>query len=74
LLLVSINFAHTFITNLSRAGVNPKIAQSLARHYSIVLTMDHDTHLLVDDNPRALELLPNTDSSQPQALRATGTE
>lgn len=65
---------HTFITNLSRAGVNPKIAQSLARHSSIVLTMDHYTHLRVDEDRRALELLPNTDGLQPQALRVTGTE
>src|SRR5687768_16923047 len=65
---------HTFITNLSRAGVNPKIAQSLARHTSIVLTMDHYTHLRVDDGRRALELLSSTDSPQPNTLRAAGTE
>ena len=53
---------HTFITNLSRAGVNPKIAQSLARHSSIVLTMDHYTHLRVDDDRRALEALPSNEA------------
>ncbi len=36
---------HTFITNLCRAGVSPKIAQSLARHSTIRLTMDLYTHL-----------------------------
>ena len=65
---------HTFITNLSRAGVNPKTAQSLARHSSIVLTMDHYTHLRVDDDRRALELLPRIDAPQLQELPATGTD
>lgn len=69
---------HTFITSLSRAGVNPKVAQSLARHSSIVLTMDHYTHLRVDDDRRALEALPfgraASPNASPNALHATGTE
>ena len=35
---------HTFITNLCPAGVSPKIAQSLARHSTITLTMDVYAH------------------------------
>ena len=35
---------HTFITNLCRAGVAPKVAQSLARHSTITLTMDVYSH------------------------------
>ena len=31
---------HQFLTNLQRAGVHPKIAQALARHSTITLTMD----------------------------------
>jgi integrase len=31
---------HTFITNLRDAGVDPKVAQKLARHSDIRLTMD----------------------------------
>jgi integrase len=31
---------HTFISNLTRGGVSPKVAQSLAKHGSIGLTMD----------------------------------
>jgi hypothetical protein len=32
---------HTFITRLARSGVAPAVAKSLARHSTIVLTMDH---------------------------------
>jgi hypothetical protein len=31
---------HTYISNLASAGVHPKIAQALARHSTITLTMD----------------------------------
>lgn len=34
-----------FITDLARAGVNPKMAQKLARHSSMDLTMNFYTHL-----------------------------
>ena len=37
---------HTFITRLTRSGVSPKTAQSLARHSTITLTMDRYTHVL----------------------------
>ena len=36
---------HTFITGLVTGGVNPKVAQTLARHSVITLTMDRYTHL-----------------------------
>jgi integrase len=36
---------HTFITNLVRAGVPPKFAQTLARHGSITPTMDRYYHV-----------------------------
>lgn len=35
---------HTFITNLSLNGVDPKTAQTLARHSSMELTMRTYTH------------------------------
>ena len=35
---------HTFITNLARGGVHPKVAQALARHSTITLTMDRYSH------------------------------
>ena len=39
----------TFITNLSRAGVSPKMAQTLARHSDINLTMNVYTMVNVSD-------------------------
>jgi len=49
---------HQFISNLAAAGVHPKVAQQLARHSSITLTMDRYTHLSVADVAGALEELP----------------
>ena len=49
---------HTFISNLSKSGVSPKIAQSLARHSTIGLTMDTYTHIGLYDERNALESLP----------------
>ncbi len=48
----------TFITNLSRAGVTPKTAQSLARHSDINLTMNTYTMLGVHDQAAGVEALP----------------
>jgi len=48
----------TFITNLSLAGVSPKMAQSLARHSDINLTMNVYTMLNVSDQAAAVESLP----------------
>ncbi len=57
----------TFITNLSRAGVSPKTAQTLARHSDINLTMNVYTTLGVLDQATAVEALPPvpTTVSQP---------
>jgi site-specific recombinase XerD len=49
---------HTFITNLERAGVSPRRAQSLARHSDIRLTMGVYTHIGLHDQSTAIELLP----------------
>ncbi len=65
---------HTFITNLCNGGVHPKTAQSLARHSSIVLTMDHYTHLTLASQTNALDALPDLDASPAETLRATGTD
>jgi len=50
---------HTFISNLSQGGVSPKVAQSLARHSTINLTMDTYTHIGLYDERAALEKLPD---------------
>ena len=49
---------HTFITNLSRVGVKPRTAQSLARHSDIRLTMGVYTHIGLIDQAEAIETLP----------------
>ena len=48
---------HTFITRLARSGVAPAVAKTLARHSTITLTMDHYTHLRVEDTRAALKAL-----------------
>ncbi len=64
---------HTFISNLVAAGVHPKLAQQLARHSTISLTMDRYSHVGLLDMTAALESLPTVTVSEPQTLRATGT-
>ena len=68
-------FRHTYITNLTCAGVHPKDAQVLARHSTITLTMDRYTRTARGKVAKALDALPDL-SSEPeiaQPLRATGT-
>lgn len=66
---------HTFITNLARGGVHPKVAQALARHSTITLTMDRYTHTVIGEQAEALRVLPDLPGSGENrtALRATGT-
>ena len=49
---------HLFITSLERAGVSPKMAQTLARHSDIRLTLGVYTHVELPDCSAAIELLP----------------
>ncbi|MDO5114215.1 MAG: site-specific integrase, partial [Planctomycetia bacterium] len=49
---------HTFITNLSLNGVDPKTAQTLARHSTMELTMNVYTHLNDKKQIDAINLLP----------------
>lgn len=60
---------HTFVTNLAEGGVHPKIAQKLARHSSITLTMDRYTHLRRDDERAALDALPDVDAKRSRKRR-----
>jgi len=54
---------HSYISNLARSGVHPKVAQSLARHSTITLTMDRYTHMRLEDQSEALKRLPNLSSN-----------
>ena len=49
---------HLFITSLERAGVSPKMAQTLARHSDIRLTLGVYTHVELPDCSAAIESLP----------------
>ena len=47
-----------FITGLARAGVHPAQARRLARHSSITLTMNHYTHVAVEELRDSLASVP----------------
>src|SRR5438094_1044587 len=49
---------HSFITLLERSGVSPKLAQELARHSDIRLTMNVYTHTGLYDLGSAVASLP----------------
>lgn len=67
---------HFFITSLERAGVSPKMAQTLARHSDIRLTLGIYTHVGLHDQTAAIEGLRGPtalDASAPAASeRKTG--
>jgi hypothetical protein len=56
---------HQFMRNLAAAGVHSKVAQTLARHSTITLTMDRYTHLGLVDQTAALDLLPDLPGMAP---------
>ena len=73
---------HTFISNIVVGGASPKVAQQLARHSTISLTMDTYTHLQMHHEQAALEglpSLPNLSGKEPDLaevpiLLKTGTD
>jgi len=67
---------HTFITNLTRGGVSPRVAQSLARHSTITLTMDRYSHVNCSSERAALNALPslNSNETESQVMLKTGTD
>lgn len=60
---------HLFITSLERAGLSPKMAQTLARHSDIRLTLGVYTHVGLNDQTAAIESLP----APPQAEKSNAT-
>ncbi|GAA4424238.1 hypothetical protein GCM10023155_10030 [Bremerella cremea] len=46
---------HYFVSNLSRGGVHPKMAQKLARHSDINLTMNTYTHVELEELTKELD-------------------
>ena len=49
---------HTFISNLAKSGVSPKVAQTMARHSDINLTMNVYSHVEMDEQAAAISELP----------------
>ena len=49
---------HLFITSLERAGIRPKVVQTLARHSDIRLTLNVYTHAELADQTAAIGVLP----------------
>jgi hypothetical protein len=70
---------HLFITSLERAGLSPKMAQTLARHSDVRLTLGVYTHIGLHDQTTAIQSLPSPPAAnvglqdEAVALRATGT-
>jgi len=54
---------HTFITNLARSGVHPKVAQDLARHSDINLTLSRYSHTVLEERSEAVGKLPDLDAA-----------
>jgi integrase len=63
---------NTFITNLSLSGVQPKAAQTLARHSDINLTMNTYTMLRVLDQAAAVEALPPVPEAKGRKVATKG--
>ncbi|MCA9196013.1 MAG: tyrosine-type recombinase/integrase [Planctomycetales bacterium] len=49
---------HTFISNLAKAGVTPKLAQSVARHSDVNLTLGVYSHVEMNEQAAAINALP----------------
>jgi integrase len=69
---------HRFGSELARANVPPKVAQTLMRHSTITLTMDRYAHVQVFHTAGALDKLPplpgRAPSPETAAMQATGTD
>ena len=63
----------TFITNLSRVGISPALAQKIARHSDINLTMGTYTQLEMAELGQAVERLPSLTSME-SAHNVEGSE
>ena len=49
---------HTFISNLAKSGASPKVAQTMARHSDINLTMNVYSHVEMEEQVSAIRNLP----------------
>jgi len=63
---------HTFISNLAMSGIHPRVAQSLARHSDINLTMTRYSHVLLETQREALKGLPELGSNSSRTAAGIG--
>ena len=63
---------HTFLTMLANSGVHPKVAQDLARHSDINLTLSRYSHTVLEQRAEAVDRLPALDVSAEAGMK-TGT-
>jgi integrase len=59
---------HLFITSLEFAGIRPKMAQTLARHSDIRLTLQTYTHVELHDQTAAIRALPGPGGTASRTL------
>ena len=65
---------HTFISNVLRSGASAAVVKSLARHSTLVLSVDTYGHLEDGEERLALQSLPDLDAAPVgEPLAATGT-
>ena len=67
-------FRHQFISSLADSGAHPRIAQVLARHSTVSLTLDRYTHLASCDEAQAVERLPDLPMCPAISAAVTGPE
>ena len=69
---------HRLGSELAKANVPPKVAQTLMRHSTITLTMDRYSHIGLWDTAGALDKLPVPSDHYPEPdpaiMQATGTQ
>ena len=67
---------HLYISRIVRSGATPKVAQKLARHGDVRLTLGRYAHAELPDLSAAMDALPNMlpAAGEREALAATGTD
>jgi integrase len=67
---------HLYVSRVVRSGATPKVAQELARHCDVRLTLGRYSHVALHDLTAAVDALPDLlpKQAERQALAATGTD
>ncbi len=67
---------HLYVSRVVRSGASPKVAQELARHCDIRLTLGRYAHVALHDLSAAMDALPDLlpPTTERSALAATGTD